>query len=79
MKTPAQHVKINRLGYDRAIVYVVVKVTGQTSTLRPINGKEHVEIFTALTFTDHDTKKLDAQARIEYKEKLLAVKPKYRI
>lgn len=74
MKTPTQHVKINRLGYDRAVVYVVVSVTGLVSTLRPINGKEYVEIYTALTFTDHDTRKLDAASRLEYKEKLLANK-----
>lgn len=74
MKTPTQHVKINRLGYDRAVVYAVVKVTGQVSTLRPVNGKEHVEIYTAFTYSDHDTRKLDAASRLEYREKLLANK-----
>jgi len=74
MKIPTQHVKINRLGYDRAVVYVVVNVTGQVSTLRPINGKEHMKIYTALTFTDHDTRKHDAASRSEYIEKLLANK-----
>ena len=79
MKTPAQHVKINRFGYDRAVVYVVVSATGQTSTLRPVNGKEHLDIYTAMTFKDHDTRKLDAAAKLEYKENLLAKKLKYRI
>jgi hypothetical protein len=74
MKTPTQHVKINQPGYDRAVVYVVVSVTGLVSTLRPINGKEHVEIYTALTFTDHDTRKLDAASRLKYTEKLLTNK-----
>ena len=74
MKPPTLHVKINRLGYDRSVVYAVVAVTGDVSTLRPVNGKEHVEIYTALTFTDHDTRKLDAAARLEYREKLLANK-----